>query len=96
MVLRILESIEGIDLLIEMNVSPAFIKIMGRIRKFLKVLMTDLAIRVGKSTKAGNVKMRTQIQRLRQLQNNPKCPADLRISFKKVLDQMEKFLKPYA
>lgn len=95
-VLPILESIEGIDLLIEMNASPNFIKIMGRIRKFLKVLMTELAIRVDKSTKASYVKMRAQIQRLRQLQNNPKCPADLRVSFKKVLDQMEKYLKPYA
>lgn len=95
-VLRILESIEGIDLLIEMTASPAFIKVMGRIRKFLKVLLTELAIRVDKSTKSGNIKMRTQIQRLRQLQNNPKCPTDLRVSFKKVLDQMELLLSPHA
>lgn len=95
-VLRILESIEGIDLLIEMNACPAFIKIMGRIRKFLKKLMAEIAIRVDKTTKASNIKMRAQIQRLRQLQNNPKCPADLRISFKKILDQMEKIFKPYA
>ena len=94
-VLRILESIEGIDLLIEMNAYPAFIKIIGRIRKFLKKLMAELAIRVDKTTKASNIKMRVQIQRLRQLLNNPKCPADLRISFNKTLDQIENMFKLY-
>jgi hypothetical protein len=95
-VLRILESIERIDLLIEMNAYPAFIKIMGRIRKFLKNLMAALAIRVDKTTKASNIKMRAQIQGLRQLLNNPKCPADLRISFNKTLDQMGKIFNLYA
>ena len=95
-VLRILESIEGIDLLIEMKAYPAFIKIMGRIRKFLKNLMSELAIRVDKTTKASNIEMRAQIQRLRQLLNNPKCPADLRISFNKTLDQMENIFTLYA
>ena len=95
-VLRILESIERIDLLIEMKAYPAFIKIMGRIRKFLKKLMAELAIRADKTTKASNIKMRAQIQRLRQLLNNPKCPADLRISFNKTLDQMENIFKLYA
>ena len=94
-VLRILESIEGIDLLIEMNAYPAFIKIIGRIRKFLKKLMAEFAIRVDKTTKASNIKMRVQIQRLRQLLNNPKCPADLRISFNKTLDQIENMFKLY-
>lgn len=95
-VLRILESIEGIDLLIEMKAYPAFIKIMGRIRKFLKKLMAELAIRADKTTKASNIKMIAQIQRLRQLLNSPKCPADLRISFNKTLDQMENIFKLYA
>ena len=95
-VLRILESIEGIDLLIEMNAYRAFIKIMGRIRKFLKNLMAALAIRVDKTTKASNIKMRAQIQGLRQLLKNPKCPADLRISFNKTLDQMENIFKLYV
>lgn len=95
-VLRILESIERIDLLIEMKAYPTFIKIMGRIRKFLKNLMAEFAIRVDKTTKASNVEMRAQIQRLRQLLNNPKCPADLRISFNKTLDQMENIFKLYA
>ena len=89
-VLRILESIEGIDLLIEINAYTTFIKIIGRIRKFLKSLMAELAIRVDKTTKASNIKMRVQIKRLRQLLNNPRCSADLRISFNKTLDQMEK------
>lgn len=92
-VLRILESIEGIDLLIEMNTYPAFIKIMGRIRKFLKTLMVEIAIRVDKNAKASNIKMRAQIKRLRQLLNNPKCPADLKISINRTLDQMEKIFK---
>lgn len=78
-----------------MNAYPAFIKIMGRIRKFLKKLMAELAIRVDKTTKASNIKMRAQIQRLRQLLNNPKCPADLRISFNKTLDQIENMFKLY-
>ena len=89
-VLRILESIEGIDLLIEINAYTTFIKIIGRIRKFLISLMAELAIRVDKTTKASNIKMRVQIKRLRQLLNNPRCSADLRISFNKTLDQMEK------
>lgn len=92
-VLRILESIEGIDLLIEMNAYPTFIKIMGRIRKFLKNLMAALAIRMDKTTKASNIKMRAQIQGLRQLLNNPKCPSDLKISINRTLDKMEKIFK---
>lgn len=95
-ILRILESIEGIDLLIEINAYPAFIKIMGRIRKFLRTLMGEFAIRVDKTTKASNIKMKAQIKILRQLLKNPKCPADLRISFNKTLDQMEEFFKQYA
>ena len=94
-VLRILESIEGIDLLIEIKAYPRFIKIMGRIRKFLNDLMVELAIRVEKTTKSSNIKMKTQIQRLRQLLNNPKCPSDLRISFNKTLNQMEKNFNLY-
>ena len=94
-VLRILESIEGIDLLIEIKAYPRFIKILGRIRKFLNDLMVELAIRVEKTTKASNIKMKTQIQRLRQLLNNPKCPSDLRISFNKTLNQMEKNFNLY-
>ncbi len=94
--LRILESIEGIDLLIEINAYPTFIKIMGRIRTFLKTLMAEFAIRVDKTMKASNIKMRVQIKRLRQLLKDPKCPDDLRISFNKTLDQMEKIFKLYA
>ena len=92
-VLRILESIEGFDLLIEMNTYSAFIKIMGRIRKFLKTLMVEIAIRVDKTAKASNIKMKAQIKRLRQLLNNPKCPTDLKISINLTLDQMEKIFK---
>lgn len=95
-ILRILESIEGIDLLIEINAYPAFIKIMGRIRKFLKKLMGELAIRVDKTTKASNIKMKAQIKRLRQLLKNPKCPVDLRISFNKTLDQIAEFFEQHA
>ena len=69
---------------------------MGRIRKFLNDLMVELAIRVDKTTKASNIKMKTQIQRLRQLLNNPKCPSDLRASFNKTLNQMEKIFNLYA
>ena len=90
-VLRILESVEGIDLLIEINAYSTFIKIMGRIRKFLKSLMAEFAIRVDKTRKASNIKMRVQIKRLRQLLKDPKCPAELRISFNKTLYQMENF-----
>ena len=95
-VLRILESVEGIDLLIEINAYPTFIKIMGRIRKFLKSLMIEFAIRVDKTRKASNIKLKVQIKRLRHLLKDPKCPAELRISFNKTLDQMEKFFKLYA
>lgn len=94
-IFRILESIEGIDLLIEINAYPAFIKIMGRIRKFLRTLMGEFAIKVDKTTKASNIMMKAQIKRLRQLLKNPKCPAELRISFNKTLDQMEEIFKQY-
>ncbi len=92
-VLRILESVEGVDLLTEINTYPTFIKIMGRIRKLLKMLITEYAIRVDKTTKSSIANMRAQIKRFRQLLNNPKCPVDLRISFNKMLDQMEIYFK---
>lgn len=95
-ILHILESIEEIDLLIEMNTYSAFIKIMGKIRKFLKTLLVEIAIRVDKTAKVSNIKMRAQIKRLRQLLNNPKCPADLKISINGTLDQMEKIFKMYT
>ena len=95
-ILHILESIEEIDLLIEMNTYSAFIKIMGKIRKFLKTLLVEIAIRVDKTAKVSNIKMRAQIKRLRQLLNNPKCPADLKISINGTLDQMEKIFKLYT
>lgn len=95
-VLHILGSIDGIDLLKEINTYTTLIKIMGRIRKFLKTLMAEFAIRVNRSTKASTIKMKAQINRLRQLINNPKCPADLRISFNMTLDQMEKNFNPYT
>ena len=95
-VLHILGSIDGIDLLKEINIYTTLIKIMGRIRKFLNTLMAEFAIRENRSTKASTIKMKAQINRLRQLINNPKCPADLRISFNMTLDQMEKNFNPYT
>ena len=89
---RLFKSVEGIDLLIEINTYPVFIKTMGRIRKFLTTLMAELALRVDKSTKVSSEKLRVQIKSFRCLLNNPKCPADLRMSFNKSLDQMEKIL----
>lgn len=71
-------------------------KIMGKIRKFLKTLMVEIAIRVDKTAKVSNIKMRAQIKILRQLLNNPKCPADLKISINGTLDQMEKIFKMYT
>ena len=37
-------------------------------------------------------KTKSQIKRLRELLNNPKCPVGLRLSFNKTLDQLEKYL----
>ena len=57
--------------------------------------MGEFAIKVDKTTKASNIMMKAQIKRLRQLLKNPKCPAELRISFNKTLDQMEEIFKQY-
>ncbi len=91
-VLRILESIEELDRLTEIKDSSSFIRIMGRIQNFLYSLMIEFAIRIDKTTKVSNDKMKSQIKILRQFLNNPKCPANLRSLFNKTLEPLEKYL----
>ena len=92
---KIMESIEGVDLIPEIQIITRLISVLGRIKKFLTPLFRAIEKAEDKKAKETDAHFRAQINDFRRLINNPKLSPVFRAEMNASINQLEKMLDSF-
>ena len=92
---KIMESIEGADLMPELQIITGLTRVLGRIKKFLTPLFRAIERVEDKKAKETDAHFRAQINDFRRLINNPKLSPAFRAEMNDSMNQLEKMLDSF-
>ena len=88
----IVKALENPKILLELKASQEVISICGTISRFLSKLMDALSTVARKSRMESEMKLKKQIDDIRQLTYYPQCPDLLGANMRKQLDEVERII----
>ena len=89
---KIMESIEGVDLMPELQIITGLMRVLGRIKKFLTPLFRAIEKAEDKKAKETDAHFRAQINDFRKLTNNTIFSSAFRAEINASMKQLEKML----
>ena len=86
---NMISTIEGFDLIKEIEPTSKLIQALGHVKKFLGKWMIAFVIRTGKEAKESNMRTKARIQEFKDLVNDSQCAEEVKKQFVEAMDKIE-------